>query len=66
MAGSEKAKYEIGCVVRMKKNHPCGGADWEVLRIGMDFRIKCLKCGHIVMLQRSRFEKGVKEILRGN
>jgi len=52
--------YSIGDIVQMKKNHPCGGKDWEVLRIGMDFRIKCLTCGHLVMLPRPKFEKSVK------
>ncbi|MCL2665257.1 MAG: DUF951 domain-containing protein [Defluviitaleaceae bacterium] len=48
----------------MKKPHPCGGGEWEVLRIGMDFRIRCLKCAHLVMLPRSKFEKRVKKIIK--
>ena len=35
-----------------KKNHPCGGKEWEVLRAGADFRIKCTTCGHMIMLPR--------------
>ncbi|MDR3240465.1 MAG: DUF951 domain-containing protein [Clostridiales bacterium] len=58
-------KYEIGTVVRMKKPHPCGGFDWEVQRAGMDFRIRCVKCGHSLMLPRARFEKNVAKILCG-
>ena len=58
--------YQIGDKVYMKKPHPCGGYEWEILRIGMDFRIKCLKCGHLVMLPRLRFEKGVKKGLYSN
>jgi hypothetical protein len=54
-------EYELGCVVRMKKAHPCGGYDWEIQRVGMDFRIRCLTCGHSVMLSRVRFEKGVQK-----
>ena len=55
--------YNIGDIVQMKKNHPCGGKEWEVLRIGMDFRIKCLTCGHLVMLSRVKFEKSVKKVV---
>lgn len=56
-------KLNVGDVVRMRKAHPCGGTDWEVLRVGMDFRIKCRKCGRVVMLPRVQFEKGVKAVL---
>jgi len=51
-----------GDVVIMKKPHPCGGNEWEILRSGADFKIKCVKCGHMVMLDRVKFEKGVKKI----
>lgn len=57
-------KFSIGDVVRMKKQHPCGNFEWEILRVGMDFRIRCLKCGRMVMLSRPRFEKGVKAVIR--
>jgi len=55
--------YNIGDVVQTKKNHPCGGNQWEILRIGMDFRIKCLNCSHLVMLARPKFEKSVKKVI---
>ncbi len=57
-------KYFIGDIVRMRKVHPCGGTDWEVLRVGMDFRIKCLKCGRVVMLPRTKFERAVKTVIK--
>lgn len=57
-------KFYLGDVVRMKKPHPCGDDRWEVLRTGMDFRMKCLGCGRVVMLPRRKFERGVKEILK--
>lgn len=57
-------KYMVGDVVKMKKAHPCGSDEWEVMRIGMDFRIKCLGCGRQVMLPRPKFEKGVKKVLK--
>ncbi len=55
--------YNVGDVVKMKKKHPCGNDQWEILRIGMDFRIRCLKCGRQVMLPRVKFEKGVKAVI---
>ena len=55
--------FSVGDIVQMKKIHPCGGTQWEVLRTGMDFRIKCTTCGHLVMLSRPKFEKSVKKII---
>ncbi|HAH97198.1 MAG TPA: DUF951 domain-containing protein [Firmicutes bacterium] len=57
-------KLQVGDVVRMRKEHPCGGTDWEIMRVGMDFRIKCLQCGRVVMLPRVKFEKGIKTVLQ--
>ncbi len=54
----------VGDVVALKKPHPCGGHNWEILRTGMDFRIKCLTCGHSVMLPRTKLEKGIKSIVK--
>lgn len=56
-------KFYLGDVVQMRKPHPCGDDRWEVLRTGMDFRIKCLGCGRAVMLPRRKFEKQVKAII---
>lgn len=50
----------------MKKGHPCGSNEWEVIRVGADIKIKCCNCGRIVMLERSKFEKSVKKILKQN
>jgi len=57
-------KFYVGDVVRLRKNHPCGSFEWEITRTGMDIRIKCLGCGHQVMLPRLQFEKSVKMIVR--
>ncbi len=54
--------FQVGDIVEMKKQHPCGSKQWEILRVGMDFRIKC-QCGHTVMLPRTKFEKAVKKNL---
>jgi len=56
-------KYYVGDVVKLRKAHPCGGSEWEILRVGMDFRLKCLGCGRVVMLPRPDFEKSVKMVL---
>ena len=52
----------VGDIVRLKKQHPCGNHEWEVLRIGADFRLKCMGCGHQIMIARKIVEKNVKEI----
>jgi len=57
-------KYMVGDVVKTKKGHPCGSDQWEVMRTGMDFRIKCLGCGRQVMLPRVKFEKSVKKVIK--
>ncbi len=53
---------KIGDILTMKKQHPCGTKNWEVIRIGADFKIKCCGCGHIVMLPRSKVEKNIRKI----
>ena len=54
----------LGDILRMKKSHPCGSNEWEVLRIGADFKLRCLGCSRVVMGARSKFERNVKEIKR--
>ena len=54
----------VGDVIRMKKPHPCGSYDFQVLRVGMDFKITCTGCGHEVMLPRLKCEKNIKKLLR--
>ncbi len=55
--------YKVGNIVIMKKPHACGTNQWEVIRVGADFKIKCVHCNHIVMLPRVKFEKNVKKII---
>lgn len=54
---------QIGNIVKMKKAHPCGSTEWEVLRIGADFRLKCCGCGHQIMISRGQAEKNIREKL---
>ena len=56
-------KYEVGQLVEMKKGHPCGANSWQIIRVGMDFRLKCTNCGRSVLLPRPRFIKKVKRII---
>lgn len=51
-------------ILVMKKNHPCGEKQWKVLRTGADFRLKCLGCGHEVMLPRLKAEKNIRQVIR--
>lgn len=56
--------YKLNSVVMMKKVHPCGSNEWEVIRIGIDIKIKCLKCERIVMLDRIEFNKRLKKVIK--
>lgn len=49
--------YEVGDVVSLKKAHPCGSREWEILRVGADFRLKCCGCAHQIMVPRKLVEK---------
>ncbi len=57
-------RFQLGDVVRLKKAHPCGSDRWEITRTGIDFGLKCLGCGHRVMIPRPKFEKSVREIVQ--
>ena len=53
-------ELRMGDVVRLRKVHPCGGLDWEVVRLGADIRIRCLQCGRRVLMPRSTLKKRMK------
>ncbi len=54
---------KVGDRVEMKKPHPCGSKEFEVLRVGMDFKLRCLGCGREVMAPRRKIEKNIKRII---
>ena len=54
----------IGDVVRMRKSHPCGGTDWEIVRVGADIGLVCESCGRRVMLTRRKFARQAKAFVR--
>ncbi|MDE6687243.1 MAG: DUF951 domain-containing protein [Lachnospiraceae bacterium] len=65
--GAKKQKkevipYQIGDIVQMKKPHPCGSKEWEILRTGADFKLRCKGCEHEIMIPRRTFEKSVRSV----
>ena len=52
--------YSVGDIVQTKKKHPCGCNTWEITRIGVDFKLKCTGCGHMVMMEREKALKVIK------
>lgn len=54
----------VGDRLEMKKEHPCGNRTFEVLRIGMDFRLRCTGCGHELMIPRHKAEKNIRKVQR--
>ncbi|MNP13811.1 hypothetical protein D3C76_1061070 [compost metagenome] len=60
----ERKVFQLGDVVLMKKNHPCGSNEMEIIRMGMDIRIKCVGCKHSVLVPRAKFEKNMRKVLR--
>lgn len=55
---------QVGDILKLKKQHPCGSQEWQVLRIGADFRLKCEGCGHQIMIARKQVEKNIRDIKR--
>lgn len=56
-------QYELGWVVRLRKQHPCGATDWEVVRLGADIGLKCLGCQRRVLMPRSTLDKRVRTVV---
>ncbi len=56
----------VGDGLRLKKEHPCGSREWDVLRIGADLKLRCRVCGREIMIPREKIEKRVRRILRGD
>ena len=55
-------EYKIGDIVRTKKVHPCGSKLWEITRVGVDFKLKCLGCGHVVTMERPKALKAITKL----
>ena len=54
-------EYKVGDIVKTKKQHPCGSNEWEITRVGLDFKLKCQGCDHILMIPREKALKIIKE-----
>lgn len=59
-------EYNIGDIVRTKKAHPCGNKEWEITRVGVDFKLKCTKCGRVVILERTKALKAITKKINGD
>ena len=57
-------ELNLNDILELKKEHPCGSKRWQVLRVGMDIKLRCLGCGHEVMLPRRNAEKNIKAVQR--
>jgi len=60
----QRKTFGLGDIVQMKKQHPCGTNEMEIIRMGMDIRMKCVHCKHSILLPRAKFEKNLKKVLR--
>ena len=60
---NKNLNYTLGTKVIMKKQHPCGTNEWEIVRVGADIKIKCLKCGRTVLIPRVEFNKKLKKVI---
>ena len=57
-------EYDVGTLVIMKKGHPCGTNEWEVVRVGADIKIRCTGCNRVIMMPRVEFNKKLKKIVK--
>lgn len=57
-------EISLGDIIQTKKKHPCGDDKWIITRVGADVKIKCQKCGRLIMLERSEFEKRYKKTVQ--
>lgn len=65
MSTAKVVEVHIGDAARLRKQHPCGGYDWSVVRVGADIGLTCTTCGHRIMLARSVFERRLKSLTPG-
>ena len=56
-------EYKVGDIVELKKKHPCGSSLWEITRVGVDFKLKCTGCNHVIMVERPKALKLIKKII---
>lgn len=59
-----RVDYKLNDIVVMKKVHPCGSNEFEIIRLGADIKIKCVRCGHVIMLPRVELNKKIKKVIK--
>lgn len=59
----ENNNYKLGSIVVMKKQHPCGTNEWEIVRVGADIKIRCMNCNRTVLIPRIEFNKKLKKVI---
>lgn len=59
----ENNNYKLGSIVIMKKQHPCGTNQWEIVRVGADIKIRCMNCNRTVLIPRIEFNKKLKKVV---
>ncbi|MCD8121689.1 MAG: DUF951 domain-containing protein [Clostridiales bacterium] len=60
----QKWQFAVGDIVKLKKPHPCGSREWEILRVGADFRLRCMGCDHQVMMGQRLVEKNTRGLTK--
>lgn len=55
-------EYKVGDIVETRKQHPCGSKTWKITRVGVDFKLRCTNCGHVIMVEREKALKMIKKI----
>ena len=56
-------KYQLNTIIEMKKQHACGTNEWQVIRMGIDIKLKCVHCGREIMMDRLEFERKLRRII---
>ena len=59
----EQVDFKVGDIVETKKSHPCGSKQWKIMRVGVDFKLECVGCGHTIMIERPKALKIIKKIV---
>ncbi len=57
-------EYKIGDIIETRKTHPCGSNKWEIIRVGVDFKLKCLGCEHVIIVEREKAKKMIKSKIK--
>jgi len=59
----EQVDLKVGDVVEVKKQHPCGSKQWKITRVGVDFKMECMGCGHVILIERPKALKMIKKVV---